>query len=192
MAPMATFMLSLVTRAVVPFYYGMVLSDPNIRLLYLFAISSLGVYGIIRAGITDLEAPSSIRLELNENNWSVKGRLKDKKWKRRQSLDAINLSSSGNAIKSLFHAAYSVFGLTIDSIATRAYSFLCKRAFDAYSFLNKGKKKRAKTSTTPVAEKAPTPSAFSEIAAETASYIAPIPYPSSGTKIATSLRLAYD
>lgn len=34
-----------------------------------------------------------------------------------------------------FQAAYSVFGLTIDSIATRAYSFLSKRAFDAYSFL---------------------------------------------------------
>ncbi|XP_050897145.1 NADH-ubiquinone oxidoreductase chain 1-like [Lathyrus oleraceus] len=45
----ATFMLSLVTRAVVPFDYGMVLSDSNIGLLYLFAISSLGVYGIITA-----------------------------------------------------------------------------------------------------------------------------------------------
>nr|UJT97736.1 NADH dehydrogenase subunit 1 [Acer truncatum] len=50
MAPVATFMLSLVARAVVPFDYGMVLSDPNIGLLYLFAISSLGVYGIITAG----------------------------------------------------------------------------------------------------------------------------------------------
>nr|WRW54145.1 NADH dehydrogenase subunit 1 [Tetraena mongolica] len=50
MAPVVTFMLSLVARAVVPFDYGMVLSDPNIGLLYLFAISSLGVYGIIIAG----------------------------------------------------------------------------------------------------------------------------------------------
>ncbi|YP_004849322.1 NADH dehydrogenase subunit 1 (mitochondrion) [Cucumis sativus] len=50
MAPVATFMLSLVARAVVPFDYGIVLSDPNIGLLYLFAISSLGVYGIIIAG----------------------------------------------------------------------------------------------------------------------------------------------
>nr|BCT43043.1 NADH dehydrogenase subunit 1 [Musa itinerans var. formosana] len=50
MAPVATFTLSLVARAVVPFSYGMVLSDPNIGLLYLFAISSLGVYGIIIAG----------------------------------------------------------------------------------------------------------------------------------------------
>ncbi|CAI8598723.1 unnamed protein product [Vicia faba] len=51
MAPVATFMLSLVARAVVPFDYGMVLSDSNIRLLYLFAISSLGVYGIIISGV---------------------------------------------------------------------------------------------------------------------------------------------
>ncbi|KAM3204627.1 NADH-ubiquinone oxidoreductase chain 1 [Capsicum annuum] len=50
MAPVATFMLSLVARAVVPFDYGMVLSDPNIGLLYLFSISSLGFYGIIIAG----------------------------------------------------------------------------------------------------------------------------------------------
>nr|YP_009730991.1 NADH dehydrogenase subunit 1 [Epirixanthes elongata]QBB73129.1 NADH dehydrogenase subunit 1 [Epirixanthes elongata] len=50
MAPVATFMLSLVAWAVVPFDYGMVLSDSNIGLLYLFAISSLGVYGIIIAG----------------------------------------------------------------------------------------------------------------------------------------------
>ena len=50
MAPVVTFMLSLVARAVVPFDYGMVLSDSNIGLLYLFAISSLGVYGIITAG----------------------------------------------------------------------------------------------------------------------------------------------
>nr|WJK71513.1 NADH dehydrogenase subunit 1 [Uncaria rhynchophylla] len=50
MAPVTTFMLSLVAWAVVPFDYGMVLSDSNIGLLYLFAISSLGVYGIIIAG----------------------------------------------------------------------------------------------------------------------------------------------
>ncbi|XP_022867563.1 NADH-ubiquinone oxidoreductase chain 1-like [Olea europaea var. sylvestris] len=49
MVLVATFMLSLVVQAAVPFNYGMILSDPNIGLLYLFAISSLGVYGIIIA-----------------------------------------------------------------------------------------------------------------------------------------------
>nr|XP_033515329.1 NADH-ubiquinone oxidoreductase chain 1-like [Nicotiana tomentosiformis] len=50
MAPVAIFVLSLVARAVVPFDYGMALSDPNIGLLYLFSISSLSVYGIIIVG----------------------------------------------------------------------------------------------------------------------------------------------
>ncbi|KAI3982842.1 hypothetical protein MKX01_010325 [Papaver californicum] len=50
MAPVAIFILSLVARDVLPFDYGMVLPDPNIGLLYLFSISSLGVYGIITAG----------------------------------------------------------------------------------------------------------------------------------------------
>ncbi|WVZ26911.1 hypothetical protein V8G54_000251 (mitochondrion) [Vigna mungo] len=56
MAPVATFMLSLVARAVVPFDYGMVLSDSNIGLLYLFAISSLGVERstLHRCGLTGL------------------------------------------------------------------------------------------------------------------------------------------
>ncbi|KAL2926193.1 NADH-ubiquinone oxidoreductase chain 1 [Bienertia sinuspersici] len=47
MAPVTTFMLSLVARAVVPFEYGMVLSDLNIGLLYLFAISSLLIHNIL-------------------------------------------------------------------------------------------------------------------------------------------------
>nr|ADT62142.1 NADH dehydrogenase subunit 1 [Isoetes engelmannii] len=50
MAPIITFMLGLVAWAVIPFDYGMVLSDFNVGILYLFAISSLGVYGIIMAG----------------------------------------------------------------------------------------------------------------------------------------------
>lgn len=50
MAPMLTFTLSLVAWAVIPFDVGMVLADINVGILYLLAISSLGVYGIIIAG----------------------------------------------------------------------------------------------------------------------------------------------
>ena len=49
-APMLTFVLSLVAWAVVPFDVGWVLADINVGVLYIFAISSLGVYGIIMAG----------------------------------------------------------------------------------------------------------------------------------------------
>ncbi|HXE16167.1 MAG TPA: NADH-quinone oxidoreductase subunit NuoH [Stellaceae bacterium] len=49
-APMLLFTLSLVAWAVIPFGDGMVLSNINVGILYLFAISSLGVYGIIMAG----------------------------------------------------------------------------------------------------------------------------------------------
>ncbi len=50
MAPMLTFILSLIAWAVIPFDSGMVLADINVGVLYLFAISSLGVYGVIMAG----------------------------------------------------------------------------------------------------------------------------------------------
>ena len=49
-APVLTFLLSQVAWAVIPFGEGMVLADLDVGLLYLFAISSLGVYGIITAG----------------------------------------------------------------------------------------------------------------------------------------------
>lgn len=49
-APMITFVLALVAWAVIPFGPGMVLADINVGILYLFGISSLGVYGIIMAG----------------------------------------------------------------------------------------------------------------------------------------------
>ena len=50
MAPMLTFILSLVAWAVIPFGEGLVIADVNVGILYLFAISSLGVYGVIMAG----------------------------------------------------------------------------------------------------------------------------------------------
>ena len=50
LAPMITFILSLIAWAVIPFDDGWVLADINVGVLYLFAISSLGVYGIIMAG----------------------------------------------------------------------------------------------------------------------------------------------
>ncbi len=49
-APMITFILGLVAWAVIPFDEGLVLANINVGILYLFAISSLGVYGIIMAG----------------------------------------------------------------------------------------------------------------------------------------------
>ena len=49
-APCVTFMLSMMAWAVIPFDDGLVLSDINVGILYLFAISSLAVYGILMAG----------------------------------------------------------------------------------------------------------------------------------------------
>lgn len=50
LAPMLTFMLALLGWAVIPWSENWVIADINVGILYLFAISSLGVYGIIMAG----------------------------------------------------------------------------------------------------------------------------------------------
>ncbi len=50
LAPMLTFTLALVGWAVIPISPDFVIADINVGILYLFAISSLGVYGIIMAG----------------------------------------------------------------------------------------------------------------------------------------------
>ena len=50
MAPGLTFALALVAWAVIPFNEGWVLANINVGVLYLFAVSSMGVYGIIMAG----------------------------------------------------------------------------------------------------------------------------------------------
>ncbi len=50
LAPIITMTLALVAWAVIPLSESMVLADINVGLLYLFAVSSLGVYGIIMGG----------------------------------------------------------------------------------------------------------------------------------------------
>jgi len=50
LAPMVTFVLSFAAWAVIPFDDGWVLSDINVGILYLIAISSLSVYGVLIAG----------------------------------------------------------------------------------------------------------------------------------------------
>ena len=50
LAPIVTFMLSLVSWVVIPFDEDVVYADINVGLLFLFAISSLGVYGVIMSG----------------------------------------------------------------------------------------------------------------------------------------------
>tara|TARA_X000000368_G_scaffold410268_1_gene393474 strand:- start:928 stop:1932 length:1005 start_codon:yes stop_codon:yes gene_type:complete len=50
LAPIVTMTLALIAWAVIPFNEDLVLSNINIGILYLFAVSSLGVYGIIMGG----------------------------------------------------------------------------------------------------------------------------------------------
>ena len=50
LAPIITMVLSLAGWAVIPFAPNWVIADINVGIMYLFAISSLGVYGIIMAG----------------------------------------------------------------------------------------------------------------------------------------------
>ena len=50
LAPIVTMTLALISWAVIPFGEDFVLADINVGILYLFAVSSLGVYGIIMGG----------------------------------------------------------------------------------------------------------------------------------------------
>jgi NADH-quinone oxidoreductase subunit H len=50
LAPLISFVLAFVAWAAIPFAPGWVVSDLNVGILYIFAISSLGVYGIIMGG----------------------------------------------------------------------------------------------------------------------------------------------
>ncbi|QPM89280.1 NADH-quinone oxidoreductase subunit NuoH [Pseudooceanicola algae] len=50
LAPLLSFVLAMITWAVMPFNEGWVLADINVAILYVFAISSLEVYGVIMGG----------------------------------------------------------------------------------------------------------------------------------------------
>ena len=50
LAPLLTFILAFIAWAAIPFAPGWVISDLNVGILYVFAISSMGVYGIIMGG----------------------------------------------------------------------------------------------------------------------------------------------
>jgi NADH-quinone oxidoreductase subunit H len=50
LAPVVTAVLALASWAVIPLDYGWAIADINVGVLYIFAISSLGVYGIIMGG----------------------------------------------------------------------------------------------------------------------------------------------
>ena len=50
LAPIVTMTLALISWAVIPFSATQVLADINVGILYLFAVSSLGIYGIIMGG----------------------------------------------------------------------------------------------------------------------------------------------
>jgi NADH-quinone oxidoreductase subunit H len=50
LAPVLTFSLALTNWAVIPFQPGLVIADSNIGVLFIFALSSLGVYSLIMSG----------------------------------------------------------------------------------------------------------------------------------------------
>lgn len=50
LAPVITFTVAMIVWAVIPWQAGLVLADINVGLLYILAVSSLGVYGVIIAG----------------------------------------------------------------------------------------------------------------------------------------------
>ncbi len=50
LAPLTSFVLAMIAWAVIPFNDGWVLSDLNVAILYVFAVSSLEVYGVIMGG----------------------------------------------------------------------------------------------------------------------------------------------
>ena len=65
LAPIVTMTLALIAWAVIPFSKNQVLADINVGILYIFAVSSLGVYGIIMGGwASNSKYPSLVQLDL--------------------------------------------------------------------------------------------------------------------------------
>lgn len=50
MAPLLTLIISLILWAVIPFNIGIIIYDYNLSILYIFAISTLGIYGVLYSG----------------------------------------------------------------------------------------------------------------------------------------------
>ena len=71
LAPIVTMTLALIAWAVIPFSETQVLANINVGILYLFAVSSLGVYGIIMGGwASNSKYPFWVRLDL-PHKWSL-------------------------------------------------------------------------------------------------------------------------
>ena len=80
LAPLVTCVLALAAWAVIPVDAGWVIADINVGILYIFAISSLGVYGIIMARLgVELEIPVPLGAALGGPDGVLRGldRLRD-------------------------------------------------------------------------------------------------------------------
>jgi NADH-quinone oxidoreductase subunit H len=71
MAPMLTMILAIIAWAVIPVTDGWAIADINVGVLYLFAISSLGVYGIIIAGWASTRNTHSSARSAPQPRWSA-------------------------------------------------------------------------------------------------------------------------
>ena len=74
LAPLVTATLALAAWAVIPLNAGWAIADINVGILYIFAISSLGVYGVIMGGLgLELEIPVPRRAPLGRADGVLRG-----------------------------------------------------------------------------------------------------------------------